>query len=178
MQTPLGKVAHVAAAAVLVAYCLWAESSTSSRVRDAAKLDSEWLEALLSPQIEPQLPRDPFAPMKATPVPTATELAVAAASAEALDATAEAPPLELSATCIHGDRRLALINGSLYAQGESLEGAEDGPRYTIALIETDKVVLDRGGELLLIEYTNRSRPTSEKPGRTSAPAGGAPSKSK
>src|SRR5688572_30023319 len=136
MQTPLGKVAHVAAAAVLVAYCLWAESNATSRLRDAAKLDSAWLEELLSPEIEPVPPREPFRPSKSTAVPTTTDLAVAATSAEALDATSEAPQLQLSATCIHGDRRLALINGSLYAQGESLAGAE--PRYTVALIEPDK----------------------------------------
>jgi hypothetical protein len=88
-------------------------------------------------------------------------------------ATAAHVQWELNATCIHGDRRLALINGSLYAQGDSLKAEEAGLSYTIALIEADKVVLDAGGELVLLQYANRSRVAASQ-GNSSEPGNSSP----
>ena len=61
--------------------------------------------------------------------------------------------LALDATFLHGDRRLALINGRVCAQGESL-AISDAAAWpcVVAGISADKVLIEHQGRTVELKY--------------------------
>ena len=61
----------------------------------------------------------------------------------------------MNATYIHGDRRLALINGQVYAEGEALKGQNSSSStLRVARICPDKVLLRGDGVTLELKYAS------------------------
>ena len=155
MKTLQSKLVHMGAVAALAGYCYWCEQAeTSVRVAVGEK-HNDSLKKLLSPTIEPAPQRNPF---EAAGRPqTAQRSPAQLAGAEADTPSDPSAAFLLGATIIHGQRRLALINGRLYGEGDSLtNGVSEDQPYTVASIYTDKVLLDRGGQSLWLGYSAAS----------------------
>jgi len=118
----------------------------------------------LAPSIAGASGRDPFQP----PPPEEADLAESDAPEEtAEEATARGvclpeaegedrpPDLVLQATCIRGNRRLALINGRLYAPGEAVTLARPAAfPYVVRKIFPHKVLIEHRGKILEVSYRN------------------------
>ena len=144
MEIPLDKAIPRALALAVVAYCLWpsfvAYFSTPSPQQ--SKKTPELSAAMLSPDLAPSPTRDPFSQYTVSTAkedsPTKKHKQTEAAktrmdSKRSKDSASpvrlEAPiagradelkPMALEATCIVDDRRLAVINGRVYAPKDKL----------------------------------------------------------
>ncbi len=152
----------------------------------------------LSPMIEPPPQRDPFqaaaavsATRPAGPVPPPlrnpiqTAAAVLPTQLAALVSSGKEAPnkasqsstnggLVLQATSAHGDHRLAIINGCLYAEGDTLQGpaAGDTPPV-ITRILPYLVLLEQQGRIVELKYSDPSAGRALGPAsRAAAPARG------
>jgi hypothetical protein len=132
--------------------------------------------ALLSPPAAPPLVRDPFAPAAALASQSAHPSAVKARSGTPLSApdrpaapgkSAPAPAfvapsaLVLKATLVRGNHRLAVINDSLYGEGDPIRLPEStAPVCAVARVTVDNVVLELNGETAELTFPamNPTRP--------------------
>ena len=170
MKALQSKMVHMAAVAGLVGYCYWCEQdATKAPAANTTRHSS--LKELLSPAIEPAQDRDPFrelAPQIAAGETDAAKAGKKEAEREAAELKGATNELALAGTFIHGKRRLALINGNFYSEGESLQPMRGAGQYVVAEITSDKVLLDRLGQTLVLQYSTTSvkaaSPSSEPPG--------------
>jgi hypothetical protein len=156
MSGRLKKIAPTAIVAAVLGYLCW-PYFTDPEAAAGQKKESTLpvlTAALLSPPPEPAPDRDPFSQGKNWS---------AAVTAKKPKATVKKPPpventltgQALNATYIHGERRLALISGQVYAEGEPLKGQNSSSSLlTVARICPDKVILRRGGETLELRYAS------------------------
>jgi len=87
------------------------------------------------------------------------------------------PPtgLTLNATLLRQDRQIAVINDRLYAIGDSLPATSPaGPRYTIAEVASDRVVLECLGEQFELHYADVSQSSKRSDGSPDARRSAAP----
>jgi hypothetical protein len=98
-------------------------------------------------------------PPAATPVKMSTPAVESLQTASAPDAAAELSPprgpgdLALQATHLRGDRRVALINGAVYSEGDEIQ--PNGPAaaaYTVSRIYLHRVVLAGENRTLELNY--------------------------
>jgi hypothetical protein len=136
------------------------------------------LVASLSPPEAPAPLRDPFdsratvrsGRRKAGKTPAAAGAAALAGSAPG--GAAAKPPsrapvdLALQATHLRGDRRIALINGAVYAEGDQIKPT--GPTaatYTVTRIYPHRVVLESASQALELTYpAHDAKPNPGPPG--------------
>jgi hypothetical protein len=197
----LGKLSPTFLAVGLVGYWAWPFLSAADGEAQKETAVPQIAPAMLSPKIKPAPQRDPFrgpgeaeaskSPFgpgaasgrpkeqgPAAPKDAAAKSGVLAATpkgpAGAKDPAAWLSELALTATCTMEGRPMAMINGRLYAPGETLRlaGATGGP-VTVAEIQAYRVVLELQGKKLDLAYANvDSGPRSSAPGKAS-PAGAA-----
>ncbi|MBI1917212.1 MAG: hypothetical protein HYS12_21110, partial [Planctomycetes bacterium] len=91
------------------------------------------------------------------------------ARAQAPKSRPAATGLTLSATILRGQRRVAMINGKFFAEGEPLKGVSAGP-LTLARVFPDHVLLRQGEETLDLKFPEKSETRSPSPG-AAKPAG-------
>ena len=180
MSARILKFAPIGMVAGAMGYFCWShfEEAAPARPSNEAAKPIEMTAALLKPPAAPELSRDPFLtegvkapPTPPTPKPKEVTHGQASAGAKApapgakksdeeprhassIDASAVAG-LILNGTYVRGDQRLAVINGSVYAQGQRIsDSAAANPAITVARVDVDKVVLKLGrgtSELLYSE---------------------------
>jgi hypothetical protein len=190
MALPLARIAPTAVVICAVGYCCWPYmgGSTATPAEAPNKLP-EISAALLSPAIEPAPDRDPFGATSQAQMDTPEDDKPAKAavgqhgaaprtgpdSASGAGGTAPAGKghdptkdlanalsgLALNATYIQGDRRIAVINGRPYAQGESLSVSNStSDPYIVAQIHPYKVLFACQGESAELTYPDPARPPS------------------
>lgn len=136
---------------------------------------------MLSPSMAKQPKRDPFCPhdspatsekgasptVKAGASPGQRDFAGGAKGAGAKGAAAPTekpglhPGLVLKGTSTHGRQRLALINGKVYAEGDTLTlGEASAPPYVVSKILPYKVVLTSSDKALEVTYSDIASPNS------------------
>ena len=93
-----------------------------------------------------RLERDPFAP---PPKPQGKPAADQSKVAAALPANPEKIGLKLTGTVVGGERRLALINGRPYAEGQAVKAAD--AVFVVRHVEANRVTLELGGKPLVLE---------------------------
>ena len=157
MSERIGKIVPTAIVAAVLTYLCWPYFNESTGAPEEKKENKLPVisQALLSPPAEPAPERDPFK----QPGDKKWSAALAGQGTKkpaAPRALADANPLGnqvLGATYIRGDRRLALISGHIYAEGEQLKGQNSSVSpLTVARICPDKVLLRRDGETLELKY--------------------------
>jgi hypothetical protein len=167
---PIGVVAGA------MGYFCWSHLDAPAVMAPPAKAATkapELTAAMLSPLAAPDLDRDPFAPpaVEVPPEPAARELAKQAKAMSApgkpetgaqdnktpdAGSTASTPRIEglvLSGTYVRGDRRMAVINGLLYSEGEQITSA--GPTAvaaSVARVDVDRVILNMEGRHAQLAY--------------------------
>jgi hypothetical protein len=202
MAVSIGNLAPRAVVLGLVAVGVWPSVShlLSEDKPPTPEAMPELANALLSPKPPPRPTRDPFGLVTAAQPLSAKEAAKEAAKLQASRSAAAvrrnalaAKPVDplsgliLTATCIVGDQRLALINGRLYAPRQTLvtdkpvakrspgakgaapAAAEDPATSSYQVVEVlpYKVLLAHNGQILELGYSNvTSGPPSA--GRTGA----------
>jgi hypothetical protein len=193
MQLPLDKLAPRAIALAVVGYCVW-PCLTAFTSRPAAKPPEKLPElaaTLLKPALAPFPARNPFERKHAAvaasvkrgkPSPAAANKTAGKATGRvATKAVDPLSALSLDATCIVGGRRLAMINGRLYATQEKLgAGNSSTPPYKIVGVLPYKVLLELEGKNVELTYSNlASRPaSSRRAGGATRPGGAGASRAK
>jgi hypothetical protein len=189
MELPAGKLAPRAIALAMVGYCVWPSIARFFAEPEAKppQKASEMAVSLLQPAMPPPPVRDPFVlPGAARPAPASGRAGRAANNGQldqlvglpagrAAAGGSAVPGLTLEGTCIVGDRRLAIINGRLYAPRETLaEPATPTLPCKILEVFPYKVLLECQGKQIELGYSDvASAPDSR--GRT-APGKSAPSR--
>ena len=173
MASPIGKLAPTAVVVVAVSYCAWPYvfPSSDGAAKQAAAMP-EIAATQLSPVILPPPKRDPFQELdgavnrtadrnNAAAAPVAGVHGAAgsrAASAARGKSNGPADPLgdlALSATSILADRRLAVINGRIYAEQERLTTQDpSAPPCTVVRILRDRVMLECEGRTTALHYAD------------------------
>ncbi|MFH1924471.1 MAG: hypothetical protein ABIP48_31860, partial [Planctomycetota bacterium] len=127
MAALIGKLAPAAIVAAVVAWCCWPYLNPVKPLAGGQGSDDlpSVADLLLQPAIVSASGRDPFQPLHVPEPTTARVDLVSIEEPTTPDPLPEEPvdilgSLRLDATFIHGDRRLALINGRICARGESL----------------------------------------------------------
>ena len=201
MSGRIGKTALILIVIGVMGYLCW--PYVSDPLPEALALSPgkmpEIAPALLAPPVAPAPDRDPFQqppvakPAEEPPPPVVAEVPKPAPPPSAAPAPALNPPivvkpelpvdpkdllsgLALNATYVRGDRRLAVINGSLYAEGDQVKLS--GPTMlalTLARVYPDNVILERKGQTVELNYpaaeSKPARPAGEaaktnaKPGK-------------
>jgi hypothetical protein len=168
MSGRLRKIAPTAIVAAVLGYLCW-PYVTDPEAAAGQKKESTLpvlTAALLSPPPEPAPDRDPFSQGK--------NWSAAVTAKKPKDTPKKPPPIEntlsgqiLNATYVHGARRLALISGQVYAEGEALKGQNSSSSpLKVARICPDKVLLCRDGVTVELKYAS----AWPKPGDAAAPA--------
>jgi hypothetical protein len=190
MSRTLGRMAPTAIVFALAVWCCWPyldELRSSLEVEQGGDLP-RITSSLLSPTVEPVPKRDPFQPPPAIradpPGSKKPEIKKLAASsphpqagprqAGASDqANAQRPgtdvvkTLVLEAIYIQGDRRVALINDRVYAQGEPLAISDPAAEpYIVAQISPDKVLLLHRGQTVELPYAGGDPRAHARPARS------------
>ncbi len=132
-------------------------------------------------QLEPSIPEhhahDPFAIVTATEKSERTKedatILTSIAADPIVDLTDVLSSLELNATYLYGDRRLAMINGQTFTEGQSSEElvplVESG---TIAQISHDAVLVDVQGQTYRLSYSGLSLVSAAETNNKPVPATG------
>jgi hypothetical protein len=188
--------APTAVVVVAVSYCAWPYvfPSADGGGKPAAAMP-EISPAQLSPVILPPPARDPFRPVgeslarpaqrkKAVPAGMAgggsgpggsASHAASAASAAGGKPADPLGGLALGGTSILADRRLAVINGRIYAEREPLSSKDpSAPPCVVARIERDRVLLECAGRTATLRYANVAQPKMNKAGGVAEPLRGGP----
>jgi hypothetical protein len=162
MSPYVGKLAPLAVVLATAVYCTVSGligSGSKLDVKPPAKLP-EFTAALLSPTLPPASMRNPFRlpgedsnkTVQSTPRGKKT------VNAKAIDAkavNANNDGLVLNATCIMGQQRLAVINGQVYRQKDTLDTSTTaGAPCVITEILPTKVLLESQGKLLQLSYSD------------------------
>ena len=162
MKPWLGKVTPIALLLGMVGYCCWpylAGLGIGTAAEGRGKLP-EVTAAMLRPALGAPAARDPFAlPQAARAAVTAKPLAGPAVKAAdtGADTAKLLGRLALHATYIHGQRRVAVINGEVYAEGEPLraDGATAAP-FVVGSICPHKVLLRHLDETVELCYSDKN----------------------
>jgi hypothetical protein len=176
MAIPVGKLAPSAVALVFVADCVWpilSELTLAPRPTPPKKVP-ELAAALASPAMPPRPTRNPFewtdaallAAAKGSPKAARKTAAQTAALGTAKTPDKPVDPLgalKLDATSILGDRRLAVINGQLYALHDRLAGDSSTPPYRIVGVLPCKVLLEREGKTVELTYSDTASRSASSP---------------
>ncbi len=120
----------------------------------------------LTPELPPVVVTDPFRLTLSTPKPITRPVTVqkplTVKPTAAFDPVAVRASLSLQATCL-GRQRLAMINGRLYAEGDSLpEVGATGMAVQVVRVEADRVLLRAAAHELMLFYGDGRRSTSTK----------------
>jgi hypothetical protein len=171
-----------AVALAAIGYCAWPsvsalmEEPENKPVVQMPALDG----SLLKPKMPPRPVRNPFA-VKLPDLPPSQHSASAAAARgktgktagaaanaarQKTDAAVQPPPpinplagLKLEATCIAGDRRIAVVNGRQYSVQDLLRSASPaGPPLKIVNVLPHQILLQYEGKTLALRYTGAVRP--------------------
>jgi hypothetical protein len=179
--------APLMAVLVLAGYCCWSESDEPIVIpgkEHAAKI--EMTRALLSPVSTPAPVRNPF-PSAMTEKKAPTAVQPVKESLMKKNLAQNTSHLVLRATFISGDRRLAMINGKFYGEGDIVAAVPHelevkrlgpdqnnpdgpiipiktaGPIYSVAKVFEDRVVLqceNERTELKFLPTDGKSKPGS------------------
>ena len=166
MNPLIEKLAPTGVVVALVGLCCWPHL-TDSEVRLDMQQENDLpqvTQSLLSPDILPAPDRDPFRDMRINSTGGMQEQLATTAGpgtgggSSEIDIAAELSKLVLNATYVRGDRRVALINGELYALGETLDGSPSGSQTFIVMqISLHKVLLKRQGQTVELSYDMSSQ---------------------
>ncbi len=177
----LTKFAPIGIVAGVMGYLCWPYFDEPSKRSESAGLDQviQVTAALLSPSVAPALKRDPFKSAKSNgPVASTSPRSTAnkpGTAAKAVAAPIAGPPitLVLNGTYVRGNQRIAVINGTVYAQGEqiSVEHASV-ENCSVARVDVDKVVLNFNGATAELRYANTIAPESPIASHPTAPPRG------
>jgi len=181
MSGLLGKFGPTAVVATVVAWCCWPYLVDTDSELDLDQDTSVPVIAssLLSPTFAPLPERNPFAPESAQNRPFTVEAAFSALSGllslladkgPIVAKTGQAPSAEpslrelvrnlpLEATYCQGERSIALIDGQLYAKGDSLFPSEPlSEPCVVAQISAHRVLLRRKGQAVELTYRDPFSP--------------------
>jgi len=175
MPAKLSKMAPIAVVAVILGYLCFPyvdDPAPAKKSKSAAK-SAEPLTNLLNPKPAGDVRADLFEIPKAVGPAVAkksTSTSTSQAAAAKKSASSHSDDLKnfaLSGTYVAGGRRFAVINGSLYAEGEQITSA--GPKAktapaicTVLRVEIDKVVLGFQGQTKELHYADPSLPPELK----------------
>jgi hypothetical protein len=199
MPAKLSKIAPIAAVVAILGYLSWPylDDPAAAKSKIAAKI-GEPLATLLNPKPAGDVRADLFeipkviGPTTAKKTSTSTSGNPAAAAKKSASAHGdELKNFVLTGTYVAGGRRYAIINGSLYSEGEQVassgRGTKSSPAVcTVSRVEIDKVVLSFQGETKELHYADPVAPpdprnksagmatsaTDAAQSLTSTPAGG------
>ena len=195
MSPSINRIAPSAVVVALVIYGLWPYLFASSDAEENKEMrTAEIADARIAPNILPPPSRDPFrqagepatGPAKTLATATGRKLLPAGANSASAAAARKAAPsglsadadpkatLVLTATSICGKRRLAVINGRIYTEGEKVSSRDtSAPPRVIARILPYQVVLECRGQSDVLRYSDlqNARP-SKKP--SPSPSGRGP----
>jgi hypothetical protein len=162
MPPAVAKILPHAIVLIVAVYWAWPALTTPAPKAVQASPDSPkasskpgFSAAVLSPTFPPPSQRDPFL--------RAGEHRMAKKKAAKPGAKAEIGKamnfkdfgLTLSATCIVGNKRLALINGRLYKEKEAVEKSPGEPTtYVITSIEPHRVIVSWNGRPFQLSYSD------------------------
>jgi hypothetical protein len=166
MAISVGKLAPSAIVLAFVGYCVWPSLSDLTSTPLPPKAPAKIREvpvALFSPTMPPVPTRNPWGGLDAAalaavkestkPVDTQSESVVDAAMAEATAGPTDSlAGLQLSATSILGDQRVAIINGQICAAHETLNA--ENAAYRVVRVLPYKVVLEHDGKIVELTYSN------------------------
>lgn len=161
MSRTIAKIMPMATVVALVSWWCWPylegpDTVAASRPKDELPRITD---PLLSPDVEPTAPRDPFRPvhqektdsLEREPLPTPPPAQPKPPAEDQIRETLSG--LVLGATYIQGDRRAALIDGRVYRQGEPLELSTPTPEpCVVAGIFPDKVLILHRGRTVEVTY--------------------------
>ncbi len=178
MEISAGKWAPRVIAVAVAGYCVWPSVTalvSQPKAKPPEKLP-ELAAALLAPAAPPAPKRDPFEQGAAELFHRQAAQPFAAAARR--PSGADGGPLSgvaLEATCIAGDRRLALIDGRLYAPRETLSTSNpSAPPYKIVDVFPYKVLLESEGKTVELKYSDVAvRPASSSRAGAQVQSGGA-----
>jgi len=179
MELALDKLAPRAIALAVVGYCVWPSLAAFQAQPETKPPEKppEVAAALLKPAVAPFPKRDPFVMTNSRPEKKSSLAASGKNAALLVDPLSH---LTLEATCLMGGKRLAMINGHLYACREkSPEGDASTPPFTLVSVLPYKVLLECGGKSLELMYSNvassnaASRPALSAGAHAPAKGGGA-----
>jgi hypothetical protein len=185
MAISVGRLAPRAIVLAVVGYCVWPSASALFSQPETKPPETlpDITAAMLSPALSPSPTRDPFGGAAVVPWLAAKQPGAAAGKTAGKGGPAKPPVsaagktagksphsgsaktpdkpadplggLALDATCIVGDRRLAMINGRMYAVQETLRtGNSATPPYKVVDVLPYKVVLERDGKTLELTYSD------------------------
>lgn len=140
-------------------WCCWQSLETAEpfNLLDDNILPAGIKRAQLEPVIGEEHVRDPFtivvAEKKPEPIDEGPTFLTSITSDPIIDLTEMLSTLELHATYIHGDRRLAMINSQTFFEGQTFDSlAQLDERGTIAQILHDAVFMDFAGQRYRLSY--------------------------
>ena len=179
MSSTIGKLAPIAVVAAMIVWCCWGylepgPGTTVGRGPELARIAPE----LYAPPNEPVSPRDPFRPVRAKravppekpkvvqknarpkpsikkPAKAAEETAIPSVVAVHVSPRDILNRFTLGGTYIRGDRRVAIINGQVFRQGQTIPISRVSKDIcTITEIGQYRVVLRHQGRNMELTYQN------------------------
>jgi hypothetical protein len=159
-------------------YLCWpyfTDPTATATPKEVAK-PAETLVALLSPPGLPELPRDPFAAPATTPKPGTSYKTGGGLVKTPTSRANELGDMVLNGTYVAGVSRMAVINGSLYMEGEKVK-APKNPKAncTLQRVEIDKVVLNVDDKVAELRYLDDLSNSTAKAALVLSAAQGTPS---
>jgi hypothetical protein len=168
MSAKLSKIGPIAVVAVILGSLCWPyfdDPTPAAKSKSSAKSAAP-LASLLNPRPAGDVRADLFeipkivGPAVAKKPATSTSAGQAAAAKKTASARSDdLKSFVLTGTYVAGGRRIAVINGSLYAEGETITSA--GPKAksapvvcTVLRVEIDKVVLSFQGQTKELRYAD------------------------
>lgn len=161
MSTRANKLVSLGVATAAVAYGCYPFVSGAGPDSAASLQLPKLTSAMLSPQVPPVGDQDPFRIVRSTTKPPVTVApparVVASTPKPAFDPTAILNGLNLESTFLLGSKRLAMIDGHVYAEGAKLAPAKakNGGELVVARVEMDHVVLRGEGHDLKLHFSSR-----------------------
>lgn len=176
MAISVNKIAPSAVAIAFVGFCIWPSVSaltSTPKPPPQQKKSAELANSLLTCKLGPPPTKNPWGGKDAASLAKqknaaseATSVAAAAIETSSGNRATLLADVRLDATCIFGDRRMAVINGRLYSVRETIAAATPGgPSYKLLSVFPHTVLLQSGSRVVELAYSNVvGRPsTSPKP---------------
>ena len=164
MQKLFNRVAPLGVMTVCTIWCCWLQLRESTPLLAATEAKLPRIERkLLHPELSPASERDPFLQYKPEPASTSEEIEVQMEVPEEppIDPRTVIPSIRLDATIL-GTKHLAVINGKIHNEGESIV-LEAAPEVQCRLqrVLSDGIVLSIEQQTFLISYSNASKEVTE-----------------